>query len=308
MFRIACVHAIAALGLACAATPAAADTAALVERLRDTSATAPVMVIAHRACWKAAPENSLEAIEACVRAGIDMIEIDVRATRDGALVLMHDVTVDRTTDGRGRIADMTAAEVAALHLREAAGGEGAAPTGHRVPTLEEALRAARGRILVNLDMKVAEEQRVADLVERLGMNEQVLMKLGGPPDSQRLATAPFMGKSFFMPIVGQCDRKAKPQCTDQPRIPLAAWTRYQPIAYELVFDDLEWFRAAAAQARALDTRIWVNTLNPSLAAGIGDEAALANPDDSWGRLVDMGATMIQTDEPEALAAWLRQRD
>ena len=72
-----------------------------------------------------------------------MVELDVWKTKDGELVLMHDPTVDRTTDGSGRIADMTLAELRQLRLKDKDGKL----TEHRVPTLEEALQLAKDRIM-----------------------------------------------------------------------------------------------------------------------------------------------------------------
>src|SRR4051794_12012503 len=74
-----------------------------------------VLVVAHRACHAPAPsrglttrlpENSLQALERCIALGVDLVEIDVRRTRDGQLVIMHDAKVDRTTDGKGAVADL----------------------------------------------------------------------------------------------------------------------------------------------------------------------------------------------------------
>ena len=59
-----------------------------------------VMVVAHRGDWRNAPENSLQAIQYCIDMGVDMVEIDVRKTKDGHIVLMHDGSIDRTTNGR----------------------------------------------------------------------------------------------------------------------------------------------------------------------------------------------------------------
>src|SRR5437762_13585732 len=70
--------------------------------------------IAHRGANRVAPENTLPAFEAAIALGCDYVEIDVRATRDGQLVLLHDSTVDRTTDGSGRVAEMNFAAVRAL--------------------------------------------------------------------------------------------------------------------------------------------------------------------------------------------------
>lgn len=307
--RIGPLIGLVALLLGCATAPASSpQIEALTRKLQDNTPAPAVMVIAHRGCWRNAPENSIAAIKACIKAGVDMIEIDVRSTRDGQLVLMHDATIDRTTNGQGLVADIDKAVLDRLRLRQSAGGAEAPVTEHRVPTLEEALQAARGQILVNLDLKVAQESHVTDLVERMGMSRQILMKMNEPPGSARLTSAPFLGRSFFMPIVAQCERLMSPPCSPLPRTPLSAWKGYGPVAYELVFPDLAWFEAAAAQGRALGTRIWVNTLSPQMAGGIDDRSAVADPEATWGRLIAMGASMIQTDEPELLVNWLRERE
>lgn len=124
-----------------AATETRLSLAELRQMLEDAD-DERVMVVAHRACWRLAPENSLHAIDECVRLGVDMIEIDVRRSKDGHLMLMHDGTVDRMTDGSGPIEEMTLDGIQELRLKEGAGGEDAALTEKRVPTLEQALLAA----------------------------------------------------------------------------------------------------------------------------------------------------------------------
>ena len=61
-----------------------------------------VLVVSHRADWRNAPENSLQAIQNCIDMGVDMVEIDLKKTKDGHLILMHDKTIDRTTTGKGK--------------------------------------------------------------------------------------------------------------------------------------------------------------------------------------------------------------
>lgn len=90
------------------------------------------LVIGHRGARSLAPENTLEGIRVAARCGAGQVEVDVRLSRDGALVLMHDETVDRTTGGTGKVENLDLAELKALD----AGG------GQRVPTLQEALAAA----------------------------------------------------------------------------------------------------------------------------------------------------------------------
>ncbi|MFN0094988.1 MAG: glycerophosphodiester phosphodiesterase [Dehalococcoidia bacterium] len=103
-------------------------------------------MIAHRGLHAGAPENSLGAIAAALAAGIDRVEVDVRLTRDGHLVLLHDPVVDRVTTGSGSIARLTLAEVARLRLADGSG----------LVRLEEALDACRGRAVLCIDTKDAE--------------------------------------------------------------------------------------------------------------------------------------------------------
>ena|SRR5215212_4964425 len=74
----------------------------------------PPLIISHRACQGHAPENTLAGIRAALAFGVDAIEIDVQTSRDGVPVLLHDQTVERTTDGAGRVHDLTLAELRAL--------------------------------------------------------------------------------------------------------------------------------------------------------------------------------------------------
>lgn len=96
--------------------------------------------IAHRGHSIAAPENTLDAYRRAIELGIDMIECDVNLTRDGELVMIHDWTVDRTTDGTGRVADLTLAEVRRLDA-----GAWFAPEfrGVRIPTTAETVELGR---------------------------------------------------------------------------------------------------------------------------------------------------------------------
>ena len=132
----------------------AAESGRIAElRQRFLNPNGPVMVVAHRACWTTTAENSLAAIAECRRLGVDMVELDVQRTRDGHLVLMHDTTVDRTTNGSGRVSDLTLAQIKALRLKRGAGGDGAPLTAEAPPTFAEAMAATRGAVLVNVDAK-----------------------------------------------------------------------------------------------------------------------------------------------------------
>lgn len=288
----------AALALAAGAVPAFGQG---IEQRRAFIADedAPgVMVVAHRGCWRDTAENSIAAIEGCVVMGVDMVELDVRRTRDGALVLMHDETVDRTTDGVGRVADLTLEQIRGLRLRAGAGGPEAGLTDARPPTFAEALQAARGRVLINLDAKAdVYDEAFADLT-RLGLTDHILMKRRVAPGDGALAVQPPFDQVFAMPIADQAVGDAGSVLADQ--------AGGGPVAVELIFTDLSWLEAAVPEVQRMDARVWVNTLNPALAAGLVDADAVDTPDAVWGALILRGVSMIQTDEPAALIAYLRR--
>jgi len=86
----------------------------------NAPASESVLVVSHRADWRNAPENSLQAIQNCIDMGVDMVEIDLKRTKDGHLILMHDKTIDRTTTGKGRPEDFTLAELHEFRMRNGA--------------------------------------------------------------------------------------------------------------------------------------------------------------------------------------------
>lgn len=129
-----------------------------------------IKVVAHRGgVGLGVPENTLPAIERAIEVGAQLIEIDIRETKDGHLVLMHDSTVDRTTDGSGAVNRMTLEEIRQLDAGSWLGPEFA---GTRVPTLEEALEAMKGRIDPDLDFKAGDLQKLADIVNTVGVADQ----------------------------------------------------------------------------------------------------------------------------------------
>src|SRR6266704_6290544 len=106
--------------------------------------------IAHRGASARAPENTLAAFAEAVRLGANAIELDVHLTADGVPVVIHDGTVDRTTNGRGEVAAMTLKDLRRL---DAGAWFSSRFRGERIPTLEESLEFARGRCAMNVEIK-----------------------------------------------------------------------------------------------------------------------------------------------------------
>ncbi len=108
--------------------------------------------IAHRGASGRYPENTLAAFAAAIDAGAQMCELDVQLTRDGAIVVMHDDRVDRTTDGRGAVCALTLEELKRLDAGVRFGREF---EGERIPTLEEVFALIDGRCGLNIEIKAA---------------------------------------------------------------------------------------------------------------------------------------------------------
>lgn len=114
-----------------------------------------MLVLGHRGSPRHAPENSLRGYRLALREGADGVEADVRHTQDGHLVCLHDSTLERTTDGRGPVAERTFAELRQLRLLPSPGVGAVTPGGPpaRVPSLRAALAAVSSAALVDLDVK-----------------------------------------------------------------------------------------------------------------------------------------------------------
>ena len=266
------------------------------------------MVVGHRGCWQQAPENSLIAIQRCIDKGVDVVEIDVRQTKDGELVLLHDKTLDRTTTLTGMLADKTYSDIASGRLRMREGGVAEMITSEKIPTLKEALNLAKNQILINLDVKDDIYVPVFELLEATQTTHQVLMKMRSLRSTDGLLELPFMGVTKFMPILGECDARAVRDnlvCADNLAEEVSAFADLEPIAYEAVFTNLSYLLNGVEAVKQQNARLWVNTMGPKYAAGLSDKEALNDPDGNWGRLVALGADMIQTDQPERLVEYLQ---
>lgn len=129
--------------------------------------TRPVpRMVCHRGANRMAPENTLAAVRAAFDLGAAFVEIDVLTTRDGVPVVIHDRTVDRTTDGTGPVGDKSLTEVLAL---DAGSWFDAAFAGERVPRFEEVLALAQGRGGLYVEVKAADPALVVDMTERAGI-------------------------------------------------------------------------------------------------------------------------------------------
>lgn len=132
-----------------------------------------VWVMTHRAHTldRTIPENSCAAVRAADAAGADIVECDTHITADGVVVVCHNQTIDATTTGSGDITQLTLAQIKSFNMTDRNGRE----TSEKMPTLEEYLKAARGKVYVNMDYspRTASSAQVYEIVNKLDMLEQV---------------------------------------------------------------------------------------------------------------------------------------
>lgn len=300
MKRLSILLALLALAGACKSPEhAPANRAAgIVTELHD-AASRRVLVACHRGDWRNYPENSLAAIESVIRMGADIVEIDLALTSDSVLVVCHDRTLNRTTTGRGPIAEISCDSVRRCFLKSGHG----TTTAHRMPTLREALELCKDRIVVNIDKGYQHYDLVRALSEELGVTEQLLVKGKRPVAEVAAKFSRYERNTMYMPIIDILEPEGQALFAEYlaaDAAPLACevcWSEYTP-------------EVEACMKRVLSngSKLWVNSLWPSLCGGLCDDAAFeGDPAAVYGRLVDMGATLIQTDRPELLLSYLRSR-
>lgn len=256
------------------------------------------LIAAHRGLWRLAPENSLGAVREAINHGIDIVEIDVRPTRDGVLVLMHDETVNRTTDGKGKLRDLNSADVAKLRLKSGRGGPRATLSEETVPTLRQVFELGRDKILFNLDKAWPIRDQALALARECGVADQILLKGAAPAADAAKWLAAQPAPVLYMPILGPDSIDNLGDCLRLPGSP----------ALELCWgdnDDPVFTPETIAAIRNAKRRIWVNTLGENLCGARGDVVSMRNPADGWGYLRRSGASIFQTDRPVEIKGYLK---
>ena len=242
-----------------------------------------VMIAAHRGGeHPSIPENSLASIDKAIAAGADIVELDVRQTKDSVLVLMHDNTLDRTTTGTGEVEDKTYEELQQLRLTHH--GE---PTDYRILTMKEALLRAKGKILVDIDFKADGVQAQLDAyreIADLDMTDQIIFFLYDYTEMEALHA--------FDPRI-----KLMPRAYDAEQLEAIVASGLT----DIVHIDASYYSDSLIQAanrRGL-IRIWANAL------GTPDEDEVAGKQGYAELFKQMPyINMVQTDYPERMVQFL----
>lgn len=270
----------------------------VVEALHNPN-TKYVVVVAHRGDWRNYPENSIPAIESVIRMGVDMMELDIKMTKDSVLVLCHDWTLDRTTTGSGNIGDYTYEQLLAFDLKRA---HGIAIPGLKIPTLRQALEVCKDRIVVNVDQGFDYYDQVLAITEELDMTGQVLIKSGKPRSEVEAKMVQHQHNMMYMPVVTISN--------DADRMIFNDYLMTSPLAFELCFNKLDdQVKSMAKEVVTSGSKVWVNTIWGSLCGDHDDDRAYDsdNPDEIYAPILKLGTSIIQTDRPEFLIHYLEKK-
>ena len=233
-------------------------------------------VIAHRGNHVKVPENTLESVKAAIKSGADYVEIDLRTTKDGYLVIHHDATVDRMTNGTGNVKDLTLAEIQQLKVADKN-----KPTKktYRVPTFAEILKAAKGKINIYLDFKDADVTETYKQIREAGMEKQVVVYVNKIPQYKEWRkTVP--GMPLITSVIEEVKNKEQ----------LTFFLGQGTIE---VLDNI-YDREMVATANDNGVAVWLDVQSDHEGA------------DDWNQALQKGIQGMQTDYPEALIAYLNK--
>lgn len=273
-----------------------------VSRIRLPHGPAPTPWIAtHRGQWRDNPENSIPGILDAIKDGADIVEIDISSTKDGQLVLMHDKTVDRTTNGTGNVADMTLEEIKKLRLRQSQGNGPAPVTEYQVPTFKEVLAAVKGKnVLLNLDKGWQHRDQMLKEVLEEDMLQYALFK-GSPTVEEAVAFMKANPDAYYMHVIN--DKEAD-------HFDKFVEAGVMPDVFEIAWDSDSDPQGADDFWKKVDGKaaIYANSMWNSVGGGHTDEASLIDPAAGWGFHVSRGADIIQTDNAKSIYSWRSGED
>jgi len=230
------------------------------------------VVIAHRGNHIKVPENTVASVKEAIRAGADYVEIDLRTTKDGFLVLSHDATVDRMTDGKGKVRDLTFEEIGKLRV-----GKDSAI--HRIPAFREVLNVCKEHINIYLDFKDADPAVTYRQIKEAGMEKQVVVYLNTPAQYDQWKTV-----APSMPLMSSIPEEVK-----------------TPAQFRQFLDQVQ----VAVLDNVYDTALQAVAREKGIALWLDVESSEEGPA-VWDRALSRNIQGLQTDHPDALVGYLRR--
>jgi glycerophosphoryl diester phosphodiesterase len=239
-----------------------------------------ILVCAHRSFHTNAPENSLQSIKNAILAKIDIIEIDVRTTKDSVLVLMHDKDIDRITTGKGLVKNYTFSELQQFNLKMKD-----SVTLDKIPLLEDALKMAKGKVIVNLDLKAVNYKQLYQMLKKYNMEKAVISYTGTLKEVNKMLSVDSI--YAVMPLV-----KTKEEMLyyhQNTKSPLQHFTDES-----FTKDNMDWIHKN-------NKIVFVNTLWDE------DDSFILGKMEAMDGVIALKPAIIQTDHPKLLIDYLRSK-
>jgi len=239
-----------------------------------------IIVIAHRGDHEIAPENSLLSLQNAIADGVDYVEIDLRTTKDSQLVLLHDETVDRMTNGVGKVAEMNLDKIKSLKLfnKKIDNSDTLA-----IPTFVEALKVCKGKVNIYLDFKNANVQQTMAEIAKQQMQDQIVVYINSPKQYMD-----WVKYAPSIPLILSLNRKINDSATmvnyvNNLHIDIldGSWTEYNTTTVN----------AATLQ----NVPVWA------------DMQSLEEDESYWLKGIELGIKGIQTDHPKKLVQYIKKR-
>ena len=232
-----------------------------------------LIVIAHRGNHTNVPENTLASIHEAIKFGIDYVEVDLRTTKDGQLIIHHDGTVDRATNGKGKVNEHTLAEIKKLQVYNHNHKT------HHIPEFHEVLKLCKNRINIYLDFKDADVAQTWKQIQEAGMEKQIVVYINKKEQYPQWKTiAPKMPLMTSVPD----EVKSQDQLTaflNEVKIDVVD-NMVNPEVKELL--------------HSRNIPVWLDVQDPK------------EGPDAWAAALKKGVQGLQTDHPEALIAYLKK--
>lgn len=269
------------------------------EKLRNvfSKTNKNILVAAHRGDWRNAPENSMKALLNSIDKGFDLMELDLKMTKDSQLVVMHDNTIDRTTNGKGKVSDFTLGEILKFRLKNGLGRV----TTHPIPLFKDMMLAAKGKIVINVDKGNDHLKAVFEVLQQTQTLDQSIVNVGDNVSyAQLIATQNIPKDAYLMVVVNM---KNKDCLTIIDGYKANSKSIIQPVFDTDTLDNLNALKTVSTRQV-----LWLNSLWPSLNGGHDDDRAVeeGQKKESWGWLISKNPKILQTDRPSELLIYLKQ--
>ncbi|MEM7107851.1 MAG: glycerophosphodiester phosphodiesterase family protein, partial [Bacteroidota bacterium] len=267
------------------------------KRADEVSNASYVKVVAHRADWRNAPENSLLGVRNCIHLGVDMIEVDLAMTKDSILVLMHDKTLDRTTTGSGSISQWTYDSLRDLNLKNYDGSV----SEEKIPTFKELISLISGKVEVFIDKGYEYIPQAYEVLKSNNALEQTHF-LGFVSGDQFKIDYPMLyGEINYIPLILPID-------TINSQIESYRTNGMYPEYYLFSFETENEMLLSSVRLITNSSIAMATTQTAKYCAGHTDSVSLENPEEGWGWIVTKGFNAICTDFPEELIKYLESKN